>query len=140
LINRDRVLKLLGDFKEWESDFKECIDSLEKCDNQIKKLLYHSVRAYFLDFHILCEDYVSISLKHLNKFKVDISAIQGMEIVKDSNKISDEFFEFYSTSRRLRNRLAHRYKMPKDEDLLLNLKNNLEYISELEQSIKELIK
>ena len=140
MINRDRVLKLLGDFKEWESDFKECIDSLEKCDNNIKKLLYHSVRAYFLDFHILCEDYVSISLKHLNKFKVDISAIQGMEIVKDSNKISDEFFEFYSTSRRLRNRLAHRYKMPKDEDLLSNLKNNLEYISELEQSIKELIK
>ena len=125
MINRDRVLKLLGDFKEWESDFKECIDSLEKCDKDIKKLLYHSVRAYFLDFHILCEDYVSISLKHLNKFKVDISAIQGMEIVKDSNKISDEFFEFYSTSRRLRNRLAHRYKMPKDEDLLLNLKNNL---------------
>ena len=140
MINRDRVLKLLGDFKEWESDFKECIDSLEKCDNNIKKLLYHSVRAYFLDFHILCEDYVSISLKFLNKFKVDISAIQGMEIIKDSNKISDEFFEFYSTSRRLRNRLAHRYKMPKDEDLLLNLKNNLEYISELEQSIKELIK
>jgi len=140
LINRDRVLKLLGDFKEWESDFKECIDSLEKCDNNIKKLLYHSVRAYFLDFHILCEDYISISLKDLNKFKVDISAIQGMEIVKSSNKISDEFFGFYSTSRRLRNRLAHRYKMPKDEDLLSNLKNNLEYISELEQSIKELIK
>ncbi|BCZ46038.1 hypothetical protein psyc5s11_21050 [Clostridium gelidum] len=140
MINRDRVLKLLGDFKEWESDFKECIDSLEKCDNDIKKLLYHSVRAYFLDFHILCEDYVSISLKHLNKFKVDISAIQGMEIVKSSNKISDEFFEFYNTSRRLRNRLAHRYKMPKDEDLLLNLKNNLEYISELEQSIKDLLK
>ena len=140
MINRDRVLKLLGDFREWESDFNECIDSLEKCDNGIKKLLYHSVRAYFLDFHILCEDYVSISLKHLNKFKVDISAIQGMEIVKSPNKISDEFWGFYSTSRRLRNRLAHRYNMPKDEDLLSNLKNNLEYISELEQSIKELIK
>lgn len=140
MINRDRVIKLLGDFKEWESDFKECIDSLEKYDNGIKKLLYHSVRAYFLDFHILCEDYISISLKHLNKFKVDISAIEGMEIVKNSNEISDGFFGFYSTSRRLRNRLAHRYKMPKDEELLLNLKNNLEYISELEQAIKELIK
>lgn len=123
-----------------ESDFKECIDSLDKCDNHMKKLLYHSVRAYFLDFHILCEDYVSISLKYLNKFKVDISAIQGMEIVKNENKVSDEFCEFYSTSRRLRNRLAHRYKMPKDEELLSNLENNLEYISELEQSIKNLIK
>lgn len=140
MINRDRVLKLLRDLKEWESDFVECTKSLESCNNDIKKILYHSIRAYFLDFHILCEDYISISLKDLNKYKIDISAIEGMEIIKESNKISDEFFEFYSKSRRLRNRLAHRYKMPSDEELLLNLKNNLEGISELEQVIKELVK
>jgi uncharacterized protein YutE (UPF0331/DUF86 family) len=140
LINRDRVLKLLRDLKEWENDFVECTKSLENCNNDIKKILYHSIRAYFLDFHILCEDYISISLKDLNKYKIDISAIEGMEIIKDSNKISDEFFEFYSRSRRLRNRLAHRYKMPSDEELLLNLKNNLGGISELEQAVKELAK
>ena len=140
LINRDRVLKLLRDLKEWEGDFVECTKSLENCNNDIKKILYHSIRAYFLDFHILCEDYISISLKDLNKYKIDISAIEGMEIIKDSNKISDEFFEFYSKSRRLRNRLAHRYKMPNDEELLLNLKNNLEGISELEQAVKRLAK
>ena len=56
----------------------------------------------------------------------------------DIVKISDEFFEFYSKSRRLRNRLAHRYKMPDDEELFLNLKNNLEGISELERTVKEL--
>ena len=138
MINRDRVLKLLRDLKEWESDFVECTKSLENCNNDIKKILYHSIRAYFLDFHILCEDYISISLKDLNKYKIDISAIEGMEIIKDSNKISDEFFEFYSKSRRLRNRLAHRYKMPDDEELFLNLKNNLEGISELERAVKEL--
>ena len=93
-----------------------------------------------MDFHILCEDYISISLKDLNKYKIDISAIEGMEIIKDSNKISEQFFEFYSKSRRLRNRLAHRYKMPSDEELLLNLKDNLEGISELERDIKELAK
>ena len=140
MINRDRVLKLLRDLKEWESDFVECTKSLENCNNDIKKILYHSIRAYFLDFHILCEDYISISLKDLNKYKIDISAIEGMEIIKDSNKISEEFFEFYSKSRRLRNRLAHRYKMPSDEELLLNLKDNIEGISELERAIKELTK
>lgn len=140
MINRDRVLKLLRDLKEWESDFVECTKSLENCNNDIKKILYHSIRAYFLDFHILCEDYISISLKDLNKYKIDISAIEGMEIIKDYNKISDEFFEFYSKSRRLRNRLAHRYKMPNDEELLLNLKNNFEGISELEQAVKRLAK
>lgn len=140
MINRDRVLKLLRDLKEWKSDFVECTNSLENCSNDIKKILYHSIRAYFLDFHILCEDYISISLKDLNKFKIDISAIEGMEIIKDENRISNEFFEFYSKSRRLRNRLAHRYKMPSDEELLLNLKENLEDISELERSVKELVK
>lgn len=140
MINRDRVLKLLRDLKEWESDFVECANSLENCNSDIKKILYHSIRAYFLDFHILCEDYISISLKDLNKYKIDISAIEGMEIIKDSNKISDEFFEFYSKSRRLRNRLAHRYKMPSDEELLLNLKDNLEEISKLEQAVKGLAK
>lgn len=140
MINRDRVLKLLRDLKEWESDFIECTKSLKNCNNDIKRILYHSIRAYFLDFHILCEDYISISLKDLNKYKIDISAIEGMEIIKDSNKISDEFFEFYSKSRRLRNRLAHRYKMPSDEELLLNLKDNLEGISELEQAVKRLAK
>jgi uncharacterized protein YutE (UPF0331/DUF86 family) len=140
LINKDRVLKLLRDLKEWNNEFIECINSLEKCEDDMRKFLFHSVRAYFLDFHILCEDYISISLKNLSKFQVDISAIEGMEIIKNSKKISDDFLLFYSTSRRLRNRLAHRYKMPKDGELLLNLKNNLQYINELEQSIKDLIK
>jgi uncharacterized protein YutE (UPF0331/DUF86 family) len=139
LANRDRVLKLLSDLKEWELELKECLASIDTYEDNIKKILYHSVRAYFLDFHILCEDYISITLKNLNKFKIDISAIEGMEIIKNSNKISKEFFEFYSSSRKLRNRLAHRYKMPKDEELLLNLSGNLKYLVELEVAVKELL-
>lgn len=140
LINRDRVLKLLSDLKEWEIELKECVSSIDTCEDNIKKILYHSVRAYFLDFHILCEDYISLSLKDLNKFKVGISAIEGMEIIKNSNKVSEEFFEFYSLSRKLRNRLAHRYKMPKDEDLLINLNDNLKYVGELEEAVKYLLR
>lgn len=140
MINRDRVLKLLRDYKEWYEDLGEAIEELEKCeDDKIKKLLYHSIRAYFLDFHILCEDYISISLKELKKYKVDMSADDGMRIVKDSKLVSEDFYDFYSSSRRLRNRLAHRYKVPKDDDIYLNLKNNIKYIDELEESIKKLL-
>lgn len=140
MINRDRVLKLLRDYKEWYEDLGEAIEELEKCeDDKIKKLLYHSIRAYFLDFHILCEDYISISLKELKKYKVDISADDGMRIVKDSKMVSEYFYDFYSASRRLRNRLAHRYKVPQDDDIYLNLKNNIKYIDELEESIKKLL-
>ncbi|NFG76800.1 hypothetical protein FC795_15165 [Clostridium botulinum] len=140
MINRDRIIKLLKDFKEWSIDFHECLNSLENCNDDIlKKVLYHSVRAYFLDFHILCEDYISINLKDINKYKIDISAIEGMEITKENNRISRDFFNFYSVSRRYRNRLAHRYKMPKDEEILFNMKSNLKFIDELEVSIKNII-
>ncbi|MGL5415114.1 MAG: hypothetical protein ACRDAU_05605 [Clostridium sp.] len=48
MINKDRVLKLLEDFSEWENDFKECVLQIEKCENKkMEKILYHSARAYF---------------------------------------------------------------------------------------------
>ena len=141
MVNHSRVVKLLEDYKEWKVECFECIEEINNNDNEkIKKMLFHSIRAYFLDFHILCEDYISISLKTLKKFKVDISTIEGMEVIVSSEKISKELLDFYSTSRRLRNRLAHRYKVPKDEVIYLNLKENIKFIREFEEAIKELDK
>lgn len=141
MVNHSRVIKLLEDYKEWKIECFECIEEIDNNDNdRIKKMLFHSMRAYFLDFHILCEDFISISLKELNKFKIGIAAIEGMEIIKSSSIVSEEFFNFYFTSRRLRNRLAHRYKLPKDEELVINLKNNLKSINELEVAIENLLK
>lgn len=141
MVNYSRVVKLLEDYKEWKIECFECIEEINNNKNEkIKKMLFHSMRAYFLDFHILCEDFISISLKELNKFKIGISAIEGMEILKDSSCISDDFFYFYFISRKLRNRLAHRYKLPKDEELLLNLNDNLKSIEELESVIATLLK
>ena len=73
MVNHSRVVKLLEDYKEWKIECFECIEEINNNDNEkIKKMLFHSIRAYFLDFHILCEDYISISLKELNKFKIGI--------------------------------------------------------------------
>lgn len=139
MINRDRVLKLLVDLKDWKVEYSSCIEEIENCKSEtVKKILLHSNRAYFLDFHILCEDYISIMLKDLNLYKINISAIDGMELLMEKGKISKGFFEFYSISRRYRNRLAHRYKLPSDDVLLANFKDNFQFINELEESIKEL--
>ena len=63
-----------------------------------------------------------------------------MEIIKDSNRVSNDFYQFYFVSRKYRNRFAHRYKMPSDTDLLQNLKNNMSFIDELEKAIESLAK
>lgn len=75
----------------------------------------------------------------MNKYKIDISAIEGMEIIHDNKRISSEFFQFYSISRRYRDRLAHRYKMPSDFELIKNLKDNISLIDELKKAIENLI-
>ena len=140
MVNNNRVLKLLEDYKEWKIECYECLSEIESNENEkIKKLLFHSMRAYFLDFHILCEDFISISLKELNKFKIGISAIDGMELINKSEYVSEDFFKFYLVSRKLRNRLAHRYKLPKDLELINNLRNNINNINELELAISKLI-
>lgn len=139
LKNNDRVLKLLQDISEWKEECQICFDELEQAkSNQLKKLISHSMRAYFLDFHILCEDFISVNLKDLKKFKIDISAVEGMEIIRECNRVSNDFLVFYVGSRRLRNRLAHRYKLPKDEELLANIKENYELIEELEIVMKNM--
>ena len=141
MVRYDRATKLLQDYMEWKSETLECIKAINSDENKnVKKLLYHGIRAYFLDFHILCEDFISINLKELNKFKIGISAIEGMGVLSEEEVISKEFFEFYYISRKLRNRLAHRYKLPKDEELLNNLIENIKYIDELEEMMKRILK
>ncbi|MGL5766204.1 MAG: hypothetical protein ACRCX8_11245 [Sarcina sp.] len=141
MINKDRVLELLEDFRKWENDFKECILQIEKCENEkMGKILYHGGKAYFWDFHILCEDYISINLKELKKFRIDISAIGGMELIKDCGIVDEETLDFYDKSRRLRNRLAHRYKVPEDEVLVKNLEDNMECVEKIQKNLKQMLK
>lgn len=140
MANRDRILKLLKDFSEWKVEFLGCIDIINNIDNnKTKNYLLHGVRAYFLDFHILCEDYISIMLKELNKYKIDISAIEGMKIIRDEGKVTEEFYEFYVISRRLRNRLAHRYKLPSDNELMINIVSNINLINEFDNVLKGML-
>ena len=61
-----------------------------------------------------------------------------MEIIANHNRVSSDFYKFYTLSRKLRNRLAHRYKMPSDAELLSNLKDNLHFVEKLEIALKRL--
>lgn len=110
MINKDRTLNPLADLKEWNNDYLLCINAIENNRiNSIQKIVLHIIRACFLDFHSICDVYVSINLKDLNLFKINISTIEGMELIKNSNRISTEFLNFYTSSRRLRNRLDNTF-------------------------------
>ncbi|MGL4799897.1 MAG: HepT-like ribonuclease domain-containing protein [Cellulosilyticaceae bacterium] len=140
MINNDRILKLLLDLKEWEEEYQAGVEALSVSETEkMSKIISHSLRAYFLDFHIWCEDFISIYLKALKKFRIDLSAIEGMELLKDEGVVSETFYRFYASSRRLRNRLAHRYKLPGDGELIDNINDNHAILVELENALKDLL-
>lgn len=122
-MNKERLLKIIEDMQECNADIDECIEILEKFkDNEIMiKLAKSSLRQLFVSFHTIFEDFCSIILKELKKFKVGITLSESLKILNDNSIIDDETFIFLEKSRLIRNRISCRYKEPKHEELLAHI-------------------
>lgn len=129
-MNKERLLKIIEDMQECKSDIDECIDILEKYkDNEIMiKLAKSSLRQLFVSFHTILEDFCSIVLKELKKFKVGISLSGSLSLLRDNKIIDEETFIFLEKSRLLRNRISHRYKEPNHEELFEHIVKNRDKI------------
>jgi len=122
-MNKERLLKIIEDMQECKVDIDECIDILERYnDNQIMiKLAKSSLRQLFVSFHTILEDFCSIVLKELKKFKVGLTLSDSLKLMKDSNVINEDTYIFLEKSRLIRNRISHRYKEPNHEELLAHI-------------------
>lgn len=118
-MNKERLLKVIEDMQECKADIDECIDILEQYkDNEIMiKLAKSSLRQLFVSFHTILEDFCSIILKELKKFKVGITISDSLRVLRDSNVINEDIYVFLEKSRLIRNRISHRYKEPTHEEL-----------------------
>jgi len=122
-MNKERLLKIIEDMQECKVDIDECIDILERYnDNEIMiKLAKSSLRQLFVSFHTILEDFCSIVLKELKKFKVGLTLSDSLKLMKDSNVINEDTYIFLEKSRLMRNRISHRYKEPNHEELLAHI-------------------
>ncbi|WMJ79348.1 DUF86 domain-containing protein [Clostridium sp. MB40-C1] len=118
-MNKERLLKIIEDMQECKADIDECIDILEKNkDNAIMiKLAKSSLRQLFVSFHTILEDFCSIVLKEIKKFKVGITLSDALKLLRDNNVIDEDTYIFLQRSRLIRNRISHRYKEPGHEEL-----------------------
>lgn len=97
------------------------------------KLAKSSLRQLFVSFHTILEDFCSIILKELRKFKVGLTLSDSLKLLKDSNVIDEETYIFLEKSRLIRNRISHRYKEPNHEELF-------EHIVKYKDRIYDIIK
>ncbi|MBM7871396.1 uncharacterized protein YutE (UPF0331/DUF86 family) [Clostridium pascui] len=132
-MNQERLIKIIEDMQECIADIDECLDVLKnkKDDNLIIKLAKSSLRQLFVSFHTILEDFFSILLKDMKKYKIGISIHESLNILKKDGIINEDIYLFLEKSRLIRNRISHRYKEPKHEELLehiLRYRNNFEDI------------
>ena len=111
-MNQERLIKIVEDFQECISDIDECIEILKNnSDNKIMiKLAKSSLRQLFVSFNTILEDFTSVTLKSLKKYKIGMTLNDSLEVLKEEKVLDAELFNFLEKSRLLRNRISHRYK------------------------------
>ncbi|MBC2458421.1 MULTISPECIES: HepT-like ribonuclease domain-containing protein [Clostridium] len=118
-MNQERLVKIVEDFQECISDIDECIEILKNnSDNKIMiKLAKSSLRQLFVSFNTILEDFTSVTLKSLKKYKIGMTLNDSLEVLKEEKVLDAELFNFLEKSRLLRNRISHRYKEPAHAEL-----------------------
>ena len=134
-MNQERLVKIIEDLQECTCDIEECIEILQgNCDNKIMvKLSKSSLRQLFVSFHTILEEFTSIMLKEIKKFKIGMTLNDSLIVLKDEHILDEDLFDFLEKSRLLRNRISHRYKEPDHEELLTHI---LKYKSNFKKIIK----
>jgi uncharacterized protein YutE (UPF0331/DUF86 family) len=133
-MNQERLIKIIEDFQECFNDIEECIDILQNnSDNKVMiKLSKSSLRQLFVSFHTILEDFTSITLKELKRYKIGMTLNESLIVLKDEKILDEELFNFLEKSRLLRNRISHRYKEPGHEELF-------EHIVKYKENFKKII-
>lgn len=126
-MNKERLLKIIEDMTEVIKNLKDCRQVLLSSKEDNKTIFIEfGLKQIFVDFFITVENFTSMLLKELKKYKIGIDMKSSLEIMLNSNVISEDVFIFLNEARLLRNRISHRYKEPSREELLDFINSNLD--------------
>ncbi|MEG0297393.1 MAG: hypothetical protein RR620_11795 [Clostridium sp.] len=122
-MNLERLMRIIEDMQDCIDDIDECLMILEtrKNDEIVVKLSKSSLRQLFVSYHTILEDFCSIILKEIKKYKIGISLYESILTLRDNNIIDEETYIFLEKSRLIKNRISHRYKDPKHEELIKHI-------------------
>ena len=136
-MNEERLLGIISDMSESIEQLKKCRMILEsKEEDEISVFITYGLKQLFVDFFITVEDFTSVMLKELKKFKIGIDMRQGLDILHENNIFDQKQSDFLNEARLLRNRISHRYKEPSREELLNFVKENEVALDEVLNVIK----
>lgn len=123
----EKLIKIIKDMEVSISNLKEGKNILKETDDKKTAIfIEYGLRYILVDSFITVENFTSIMLKELKKFKIGIDMRDSLEILKENNVLNEEEYLFLNEARLLRNRISHRYKEPSREELLEFIEGNID--------------
>lgn len=124
-MNKERLKKLLYDLNVTNMEIDKSIELLNKYFNneELKAEFSNSLKYKYLSLFIIYEDFISMLLKENRLYEVAMSVDTAIKKLRTNNILTEEYADYLNSSRLIRNKIGHRYKQPKIDDILKFLKN-----------------
>lgn len=124
-MNKERLYDIIRNIKETLSLLDKGLLKLDTVeDEDMIEFIKSSVKQSFLEYFILVENFTSLCLKELKLYKISDDMEKCLKKLYDNNIIDEQTFTFLNQYRRYRNRIAHVYKQPSIEEIILFAKKN----------------
>lgn len=139
-MNEERLLGIIADMSESIAQLKRCRVILEsKEEDETSIFITYGLKQLVVDFFITVEEFTSIMLKELKKFKIGIDMKQGLSILLENSIITETNYHFLNEARLIRNRISHRYKEPTREELLAFVRKHESNMDDVVAVIKQVM-
>lgn len=132
MMNTDRLYDIIKNIRQTMSLMDKAINVLDKTtDDSMKEIIMSSVKQSFLEYFILIENYTSLCLKELKLYKISDDMDKSLKKLYQNNIFSEDIYNFLNQYRKYRNRIAHVYKQPSTEEIILFINENRDKINEV---------
>lgn len=139
-MNEERLLGIIADMSESIAQLKRCRVILEsKEEDETSIFITYGLKQLVVDFFITVEEFTSIMLKELKKFKIGIDMKQGLSILLENSIITENTYHFLNEARLIRNRISHRYKEPTREELLAFVRKHESSMDDVVAALKQVM-
>ncbi|MGL5415037.1 MAG: hypothetical protein ACRDAU_05205 [Clostridium sp.] len=137
-MNREKLRKLLYDLETENKEIEKTIKLINKFidDDEMRVEFSSSLKYKYLSLFILYEDFISMLLKEYRLYKIGMSVDMAIKVLKDKEVLTEELASYLNAARLLRNRIGHRYKQPKIEEIIKFFIENEDIKEEMERYIK----
>ncbi|MGL5415322.1 MAG: hypothetical protein ACRDAU_06670 [Clostridium sp.] len=141
-MNKDKLKKLIYDLEQESKEIDKSIRLFKKYidDREMKTEFSNSLKYKYLSLFILYEDFISMLLKEHSLYKIGMTVDGAIKKLNEEKILTEEITNYLNTARLLRNRIGHRYKQPKIEEILEFLENNTDTKNKMEEYIKSYLK